>query len=285
MNTEPETPGVKPAGDIPAGPDPVRQPVNPAPEQIVAPLAPVKRDKTAVYVLLLLAVVLITAGLFFYLKYTSKGTTNVDNADKKEEQSVNTPSPSPTGSEQKPVSDEPVIESTGIPNQKKFTSNKYKLSFLFLAKNGDITVDVKEVGNKIYVYDAKTPYDQGQYAEVFDKDPGVSLEKAITDQFLTGSYKNNCTVSLSDTPALPEGYDKATIDAKGEFADPSDMFMFAEENCPMPYTVTNGLAYFLTKNDDSDKFIFFSIGQYGIAADNQAQGGKAWQDTIEFLVN
>lgn len=282
MDTEPEISEVKPASEVPANYDPVQPPVNPAPGNLPEPAVPVKRSKTLIYSLLVLAIILIAGGLFFYLNSKSQKpiTDTGGTVEKKEEQPVYTASPSPTDTVQKPQSDEAVIESTSIPNQKKFTSNKYKFSFLFLAKIGDSAVEVKEVGNKIYVYDPKYPYDQGQYAEVFDKDPGKSLEEAIASQFLTGSYKNNCTVSSTGTPKLPEGYDKATIAAKGEFADTAEMFMFAEENCPIPYTVTNGIAYFLTKSNDSDRFVFLSIGQYGINADNQA---KTWQETIEFL--
>ncbi|MDB5057684.1 MAG: hypothetical protein JWO59_1156, partial [Chloroflexi bacterium] len=40
-----------------------------------------------------------------------------------------------------------------------------------------------------------------------------------------------------------------------------------------------GISYFLADSRHPDKYLFFSIGQYPIAAGS----GKAWQDTIQFL--
>ena len=70
------------------------------------------------------------------------------------------------------------------PTSKKYT--KYKI-------DGD-KIEVKEVGNKFYVYNTAFPYNQGQYVEVFQKTTVDTLEVAIQKQLLGNISKDDCFV-------------------------------------------------------------------------------------------
>lgn len=204
----------------------------------------------------------------------------------------------PSAGKQKPqVSPVPTpVAETATPAPKaellKYESKNLGISFSYLAKQVyNSPVFVKEVGNKIYVYVSSTPEDDGnysigQYVEVFSKDKAMSLEEAVKAKFLTGSYSNYCQVDsdiiLFSGNKIPAAYETAVINLKNKklIKDPTELNEQLKK-CPLPYTQSNGVSYFLGDSKHPDKFLFFSIGQYGIMADTDKQTG--WQDTIEFL--
>jgi len=176
-----------------------------------------------------------------------------------------------------------TIENTGVANQKRYTNPQVGISFIFPAQFAGDTFDVKEVGDKIYVYDTKYPYTQAQYIEVFLKNPADTLEQAIQKQFLTNISPKDCFVkdSKPDQGAnFPPNFEVKTL---GYPVDPnSDLPPFAQPNkCPATYAETNGMQYFLGDTKHPKIFLFFSIGQqaFPIAENSQI----TWQDTIEFL--
>lgn len=48
--------------------------------------------------------------------------------------------------------------------------------------------------------------------------------------------------------------------------------------CPQPHTVMGGIGYFQADTQHPDRFLFLSIGQYGILAGED----QLWQATIRF---
>ena len=117
--------------------------------------------------------------------------------------------------------------------------------------------------------------------EVFQKNPADSLEQAIKKQFLTGIPETDCFVKTVSDNKLSSNFTKATI----AFPVPTDsdqpFFTFGQK-CPETYKETNGISYFLADKDHPSKFLFFSIGQYGINA-KTGDNTVMWQDTIKFL--
>jgi hypothetical protein len=168
------------------------------------------------------------------------------------------------------------ITDTGMAGQKLYTNPQAGISFLFPTEVGDETIDVKQVGSKIFVYNTKYPYTQGQYVEVFEKNSPDTLTQGIQKQFLTNIPAKDCFVKDAkpdSTAKFPASYEVKTLGYPVD--ENSDAPYFAQANkCPEPYAQTNGLSYFLGDTQHPKNFLFFSIGQYGIGN---------WQDTVKFL--
>ncbi len=175
----------------------------------------------------------------------------------------------------------PSMQDTGIPNQKRYTNPKVGISFIFSTNSLGMPFDVKEQGNKIYVYDTKYPYTQGQYIEVFQKSPQDTLTQAIQKQFLTNIFANDCFIKdLKLNSSYPASFEEKTLSFPVD--QNSDVPAFAQPNkCPTPYAESNGISYFLGDTKHPNIFLFLSIGQQGFPIQENSQ--KMWQDTIEFL--
>ena len=209
-------------------------------------------------------------------------------AQKNNQQKVITPttvtkSLSPTNTPTPTVNLSSSIQDTGVVNQKRYTNPQAGISFIFPASFAGETLDIKEVGNKIYLYDTKYPFTQGQYIEVFQKNPAYTLDQAIQKQFLTNISPKDCFVkdAKPDQGAnFPANYQVKTL---GYPVDPnSDLPFFAQPNkCPAQYAETNGMLYFLGDTKHPKIFLFFSIGQQSFPIEGNSQ--TSWQDTIEFL--
>jgi hypothetical protein len=178
---------------------------------------------------------------------------------------------------------ESSIKDTDIAGQKRYSNPRFGISFIFPTTVEGESVDIKESGNKIYVYNTKSPYTQGQYIEVFQKDVTQTLDGAIQKQFLSGISPKDCFVKETKADSYlgyPVSFVFRTIGYP--INENSDVPYFAQANkCPEPYTATNGLAYFLGDTKHPKAYLFFSIGQYAIPI---AENSKVtWQDTIKFL--
>lgn len=175
------------------------------------------------------------------------------------------------------------IEENGKPNQKIYTNYKYGFKFIFPTQLGEEVIDLKEISNKIYVYNTKYPYTQGQYIEIFEKSESDTLDQAIQKQLLTNISPKDCFVKDAkpdSSAAFPSSYQVKTLSYPVD--ENSDVPVFAQTNkCPSPYAATNGLSYFLGDSNHPKAYLFFSIGQYAITIESQSS--KPWQDTIEFL--
>jgi len=186
---------------------------------------------------------------------------------------------------------ESTVEDTNVPGQKRYTSYKLGIRFLFKADNGSAgQVAVKEVGDTVYVYPTIEDYTKGQFVKVYQKNSQETLAQAIKKQILP-NVTDKCYVkapSARVTTSYPTTYQTASIwykntDGTDAAFSPGDapMLKEVEANCNIDFMPIGGLVFFLEDTKHPNKFVFFSIGQYGINADDT--GLKSWQDTIEFL--
>ena len=162
---------------------------------------------------------------------------------------------------------------------KTYTSQRLGLSFEYLSTQ----IGVQESGDRVYVYALTMKPSDGQWVQVFRKSPGTSLEDAIRAQVLQGYSPQDCFVVSGRDPVpgqtYPPTYQFARIDVPHSPDEGPGMLLPRAEKCPQPYTMVNGIAYFLADTAHPDRFLFFSIGQYPIPAGN----GRVWQQTIRFL--
>lgn len=163
------------------------------------------------------------------------------------------------------------------PNSNVFISQDLGITFNYTTKStgiNDSKIGAKQIGNKVYVYSTSGKPEEGQYLEMFAKDKNESLLDAIKKKILTGYPLNDCPVeTITGTftdQSHPANFVLADINIPSENAG----------KCPSPYAAIGGIAYFLTDPNHPDKFIFLSIGQYGI---DSGIGDKLWQNTIKFL--
>lgn len=159
-----------------------------------------------------------------------------------------------------------------------FQSAKNNVGFYYGAKlmGSNEMVAVTEIGNKIYVHGKGTAPTSGQSVEIFTKDPKITLEQAITNQFLKGISPDVCFVQ-KETSTDPNIM-KATISYPVPANSDEPPFMFGDA-CPNGYKRSNGMAYFYYDIRVPSKYFYFSIGQYGIPAYSDDQN-TMWQTTF-----
>lgn len=172
------------------------------------------------------------------------------------------------------------------PNSNLFTSPGLGISFNYTSKkqdNGSMIL-VKQIGNKVFVSFSTVQPETGQYLEMFSKDKNDSLIDAVKKKILAGYSLNDCLVKTITKTFTgqnhPANFELAQISVP---AAPNDDLMNLSEKakkCPTAYTAVGGLSYFLSDPAHPDKFIFLSIGQYGI---DSGISDKLWQTTIKFL--
>ncbi len=160
-----------------------------------------------------------------------------------------------------------------------FTSQRLGISFKYRASEAG----VQESGDRVYVYPLTMKPTDGQWVRVFRKPPAQSLEDAIRLQVLAGYSPQDCFVVASQDPvpghANPPGYRFARIDVPHAPGEGPGLLQDRAAKCPQPYAAVGGIAYFLADTAHPDRFLFFSIGQYGIPAEDNT----VWQQTIRFL--
>ncbi len=174
-------------------------------------------------------------------------------------------------------------------SKQNYVSDKLGISFDYLPdQDGDGKPDtaVSESGDKLYVYYSAAAPEEGQWVQKFSKNPNDTLVQAIQKQFLQNYSSKDCYAidfvdfykSMNiDAPKIPENVSEAII-AYPKPTDPNAPFFQNSSKCPATYSFTNGLSYFYMDKNHSDKYYFFSIGQYAILAD--INDPKAWQDTV-----
>jgi len=251
---------------------------------VQTPLPPTP-NKNKSWPLIFLIVLLFGSSITLaYKYYMRKQQLNKKTEDKLQTQITQPPVPETTDSAdpQPLLVQKSYIENTDISNQKKYVNPELGISFLYLEHDDDgkNKTSTKQIGNKIYVYDEAYSYDSGQYVEIFNKEPSMSLEETLKKVFLEGYSTNDCVV-VAETlhSSYPTSYVQANIKVPGEFTDMEEMST-KWQKCPKDYTQTNGMSFFLMDQNHSDKFAFFSIGQYGISANKD---DTLWQDTVEFI--
>ena len=217
-----------------------------------------------------LVVLLIIAGIGYVL-FTNNSQKKIV------EQQKQTTTPLPT-----------QITTPTNPDSIHFTSQKLAISFDY-AKETAMTppypIKTIEEGSKVYVYvDNGTNPHTGQWVEVFQKEKTQTVADAIKQKFLANYAAKDCSVSMQttypDKAKLPTNYEIAEI----TFPQPTDAnepWFANADKCPATYTTTNGISYFLMDKNHPDKYVYFSIGQYGIPAGTRNEK-ELWQDTFRF---
>lgn len=199
----------------------------------------------------------------------------------------------------------------------KYTSSNLGISFHYPAfipipgsALGGQAFFVREIGNKIYLYDnynsgsvnkpftgsdneflrkgtMKDPNNiSSKYLEVFYKNPQQSLTDAIKQQIFQGDIPSQCYIKTSTRygePSIDESYEHAVI---WEYTSPKSKTMSYQENINYILSCTRyasnyiGLSYFLMDPKHPDRFLYISDGQ-----DNIPSGikGYTWDGTITFL--
>jgi len=114
------------------------------------------------------------------------------------------------------------------------------------------------------MYDTKYPYTQGQYIEIFQKDAADTLDQTIQKQFLTNISPKDCFVKDTkpdNYTGYPASYVFKTIGFPVD--ENSDVLCLRRPTNAVPYTESDGVAYFLGDTKHPKMFLFVSIGQQG----------------------
>ena len=208
-------------------------------------------NKFLIVIIIILALIIITG--YFALQLLGNFRTSSS-------------SPSPT----------PVVTQAGV---KTYTSQALGVEFVYNPQqpNGGPQVNVKETGNKIYVYMANTQPETGQSIEVFNKNTNESLEASVRRQIFAQYPSKDCKVEVSQSN-IQGGYQVAEISYPKPTATDEPWFVNANM-CNVKYDQTNGMRYFLYDPKHPTKFAFLDIGQYAIFG----AGEIAWQYSVTFL--
>lgn len=194
-------------------------------------------------------------------------------------------SPSPSTTALSPISSTLTPSISNNENVQTYTSPRLNVSFRYSSVAGPETpnnvneVLVQETGERIYVYPRTSTPEYGQFVEVLRKASNETLQQAITRVLLAGKDPQKCfivkgpvhnnsphitTAEISFPRTNDEGLE--TLDVKTQY-------------CGKDYAQTNGVRYFLEDKNHPEVFLFISIGQYGIYAEE----GIPWQNTIKIL--
>ena len=125
-----------------------------------------------------------------------------------------------------------------------YTSEKLKVRVYSLNQ-------IKEIDNKIYGDYDIDPQGKinGQFIQVFFKDPTLTLNQAITNIILKNYPKDKCLLIEKDGKVQIKDITRQNIE---------DPYI-----CPSNYSQTNGERYFTQLPEYPDRMLFVSYGQYG----------------------
>lgn len=165
---------------------------------------------------------------------------------------------------------------------KIYESPRLGIRFKYASQENGRNVLIKETGDTVYVYTQDTAAEEGQFVRVLAKDTDETLAQAVNREFLTGYNDQQCFITSWDDDLGPKP--NAGITAVISFPKgPTDSvtpWWENGKNCPLNYSVSNGLAYFWANHDSSDTFVFFSIGQYIIPGETPT---TSWHNTFGFI--
>lgn len=163
------------------------------------------------------------------------------------------------------------------PGALTFWSQDLGIGFFYPQKIENIqAVDVKESGNRVYVFMTNTEPEDGQWVEIFSKNPDASLTEAITQHFLAGKDESKCYVTATKTAGTVT---TAIIDFPNDQSNGLEGMFEKTNYCSEDYAKTNGIRYFWYDSAYPETYLFFSIGQYGIPVSST----ENWQDTVRII--
>lgn len=161
---------------------------------------------------------------------------------------------------------------------KIYYSDKLGIGFTYFPLIPDQSIKITESENKIIF--------NGQTIEVFTKNPKVTLGEAIKETVLNGYSTNNCYVRTYKIEGLEMDNYVAVEISLPVSNDTNEPFWQNSDKCPIKYSETNGIRYFLMNKDVPEKFIFIDIGQDAIASNGIPGTGKGlfgWNQSILIL--
>ncbi len=163
-----------------------------------------------------------------------------------------------------------------------YESPRLGIRFKYAAQDNGQRVLVKETGDTIYVYTQGTVPEQGQFVRVWTKDLNESLQQAVKTRFLKGYSEQRCFVTswVDNVGTKPSTGVTAVVSFPIGPTDSTTPWWDNGKHCPQNYTVSNGLAYFWTDDERSERFVYFSIGQYVISGETP---DTSWHTTFEFI--
>lgn len=125
----------------------------------------------------------------------------------------------------------------------------------------------------------------GQSVEVFSKDSAQTLSEAIEEQFLVDYDPANCFVEDSLFGEDETGQYVFAQIAYPPPSDPNEPIWANQEQCPVSYSRTNGVAYFMMNTEVPDRFVYFSIGQEAVASDGTPKEirNTNWHGSLQIL--
>lgn len=173
-------------------------------------------------------------------------------------------------------------------NVKIFTSPDLGISFTYDGNTlwDGKPVQVKEIGDKAYLYAWDENPEDGRFVEVFSKDATDSLPDAITKRFLQGYSPQDCHVTVAN---LAKNYYERSgfVYAQIRPIEPPSAIESLPQlaaKCPPVYATINSLTYFLMDIAHPDKLVFFNIGQDTIDS-GRTDVLITWDQTIQFVEN
>jgi len=172
----------------------------------------------------------------------------------------------------------PTPTATEITAVKTFNSQTLGIQFQYsFGMGATMVANVKEVGNKVYVYVGNVAPESGQFVEVFSKKIDETFEASIRRQILAQYSSDICKIEV--TPSnIQSGYQAAeiTYPRPENVAEP---YTANRNLCNPKYDQTNGIRYFLYDPKHPTIFAYLDIGQYGILGYDNIP----WQDTLTFI--
>ncbi len=179
-----------------------------------------------------------------------------------------------------------ALTPTSSQNIQTFTSPDLGVSFTYNDNSvwDGKPVQVKEIGNRVYLYAWDENPKDGRFIEVFSKNPNNSLPDAITKRFLQGYSIQDChimTANLAKIYYERGGFVYAQIGPVEPQNEIESLPQLAAK-CPPIYTTINSLKYFLMDKAHPNTFLFFNMGQDTIDS-GRTDEILSWDQTIQLL--
>jgi hypothetical protein len=154
----------------------------------------------------------------------------------------------------------------------------------------------KEIGDTVYLYEnlstnrsfsgtdtefLQTIAPGSKYVEVFNKDPQLSLQDAIRQQFLTGYAETDCFVASTPYghPREDESFQTGFINYSRQPVQTRTQLDALVAKCPK-YVTFMGVSYFMMDTKHPNKLLLVKDGQDNLPS---GVGGLTWDGTIKVL--
>ena len=227
-------------------------------------------------IFLAILVLLVAAGCNLFKDDDGSASQN----QKEQESQSNTPSIAVT-------EDVPVQSSDYVPGTHRFTSNSLGLTFTYLKSPFEgVEIIVTQRDNKISVHGVKEDFNMGQTIEVFENPNKLGIKEAIAERFLKDAPREKCFVETVTNGESKTNQVFAIINYPFQAESEFPLFTVPQE-CPVSYSKTNAVQYFMMDTTRTDRFFFVKIGQDSITSDGtpvMADGsGRNWSSSIEVI--